>query len=761
MFALGLTWGIRGTCLSKTELGVFAFFATAIGVSTGFSRHPYPSFESCLFLFFGLSLCLLVADSLRTSTIITDEERLLKAARILGSVFSLPLLAGILGWWAYLAEIAPRNGGIGNVFYSPILFRNPQPFGHWNYTGGYALLILPILIALALRDKSKWRPIWWFPVALATLMLFSASSRGALLGSIAALFSLFAIGLYTGILRSQKAVLAAILISFVGLILAATNPRVRALVLSPSSFFQPNEGDVQRLAMANGGVLLFQKRPWIGHGPGMTPFIYPSVRAKLSGGVETAFQLHSTPLQMGVDLGIFGLLGILLLAGLLFRKMKFWFDAPPSTARFFALTASVTLVGYGVMSLTDYQLNVVAITSVSSLLAGLLLAGPAPHAISRPARQSSLLVAAFALLASVSLVPSWRARASYWSAWGENAVTPDISALEKAVDFSPRNTFYLNQLAIHMAEATSAAESPKEKSTLQEKARSLLMRSLEIDPMQEPAITSLAWLFLPNNPSQAERFFRRSLQLIPDRDTLHFGLSLSLLAQNKKEAAANQLALECLVNPSFLASPLWEQQPFLSIRPICIKRLIACYQFCINHPSASEWQKCQLKNAQAFTLWWIGQGPVPASDMLQGATSNQKEFFTWLSKPGAVFPNSNAAWIELERARRSPTHADEILQSSRLQFDKIAVDGAVARLHREQDSIAALLKSPAPDQIGVVQQKINREHYAVIFGYLDGPGYDDLAPRISDAFTQTFAGPLFPPRSNVPGPILDQLQSAP
>jgi hypothetical protein len=44
---------------------------------------------------------------------------------------------------------------------------------------------------------------------------------------------------------------------------------------------------------------------------------------------------------------------------------------------------------------------------------------------------------------------------------------------------------------------------------------------------------------------------------------------------------------------------------------------------------------------------------------------------------------------------------------------------------------------------------------------LDGPGYEDLALRITDAFTVEYAGALFPLRSAIPGPVMIELLQHP
>jgi hypothetical protein len=65
--------------------------------------------------------------------------------------------------------------------------RNPYPFGHANYTGGFALLALPWFASLAKTERGPWRVSWIVGVSLSAFMIFSSGSRGALLGLLAML----------------------------------------------------------------------------------------------------------------------------------------------------------------------------------------------------------------------------------------------------------------------------------------------------------------------------------------------------------------------------------------------------------------------------------------------------------------------------------------------------------------------------------------------------------------------------------------------
>ena len=87
-----------------------------------------------------------------------------------------------------------------------------------------------------------------------------------------------------------------------------------------------------------------------------------------------------------------------------------------------------------------------------------------------------------------------------------------------------------------------------------------------------------------------------------------------------------------------------------------------------------------------------------------------------------------------------------------------ARDGARARLAvAPRAPLGDLLRLPSPDSRGLTSTKITRGHFAIMQRNNDGTGYPDLYPRIRDSFADTFAGPLYPQRGLVPGPVLHAL----
>lgn len=739
--------------LARRVVWALLAVAAAIVLSTSLSLRPRFSFETALFLCSGLALAALSARRVAAADLATTA----RPPRLIGILLALPLLSSAVLWSAQLAQDAPPGNWAEFVLRLTSL-RNLHPAGHWNYTAGLALLALPWLLTLVWNERGGWRALWLLLSAIASAVLLSAASRGASLGIVAALVvAILAWALRRGFRRRTLVLLAAAALA-AGALLAIANPRLRSSLIPGSGHFVPTEGDVQRLGMLQGGTYLFLARPIVGHGAGMTPFVYPSVRARLVGGVETSFQLHSSPLQWAVDHGIVGLAAAVFLGLTLLAATRRWWRRPDSDPFLpYALASACTLVGYAALALTDYQLNVIAIAAAVAFHLGVVLAGcNADSVASRSGlsktRLPSLPLLGGAIGAAVLLIPSWQARQLFWSAWWECEAT-DRSAiagrLRAAAEKAPWMPYYRSHYALFLA--AQAHDRPARAA-----ARRELEISLALDPLQEPCEASLGWLWLTDDASQAERHFRAALALVPDRDTLHLGLAYARLAQRNTVGATAALATECIVNPEFVASPLWDYPPLKELRSAVASETDRQFAAILSHPALPAWRRPALRYTSAFIRWWR-EGAIPTTEELAGAGEIQRRAFLALASGTTVPGRLPPAWSNLAAARNHPADATTLLQ----QVPGIpapAVDGALARLAESASvSLADLLRSPAPSGRGLVSTSIEHGHFAIMHCNLDGPGYPDLHPRLRDSFTDSFVGLLYPPRWLVPGPVLGTL----
>ena len=437
------------------------------------------------------ALFLLLQDWLAA---VPERNRLL-LAQILAGFFAVVATVSFLLWLADVATLSRAE------FFSPLLFemRNAHPLGHSNYTAGLMLLGLPWLLLAAWRDRGWSRRVGLVGALLALLNLFTSGSRGGLLG----LAALGVAGVIVARLGWKRLALGALGTVAVAALLAVANPRIRDLLQPPDPAAAPNLSSVQRSAMLDAGVRMGHDRPLLGWGPGTTPLAYPRYRHSLAGGAENVLQLHCLPIQLLAETGTGGLL---LLAGFCALVAISWRRE---------LVAAVTLVGYGVFALTDYQLDIPIFAAALAALAALLVS---PAAAPAPPRRRRLIAGATVIAAGVIVLAGGRDRA------------PALNA-----------------------EALALAPDPAQHA----RAVALLQQSLALNPDQEIAHFNLGWLLAVPDPVAAEKHFLAAAHLVPDKGGVYFGLGLARLNQGRNEDAARAFALECLNEPLFLASPWW------------------------------------------------------------------------------------------------------------------------------------------------------------------------------------------------------------
>lgn len=720
-------WGAR------LALGLPALVLVASALA---SRLPRFSLEAALPPLFGLGVAWLVAGlaARHGARVATGIAALAGAGVVASTVLYLPGFAASLAdeGWAGWARILVEA-------------RNPHPGGHWNYTGGYALLALPWLAAAALGARRGWRAVWWCAVAAGVFALVTSGSRGAVLGAAAGAATALALlaaarrwrpWMYAAAGGGALAALA---------LLAFANPRLRALAADPASLFTPAEGDVQRLAMLEAGWLLLQRAPWLGHGPGLVPLAYPEVRDRLPGGVESAYQLHAAPVHVAAETGLAGVASCLAfpIVALAAWRRRVRADGAAAWTR----AAAAGLAGYGVFALTDYQFHALAHAALCGALAGWLLA-PAPGG-GRPAVFAVWLPPVGAALAALVLVPGWRARAALADAWFAEPPAR-LEALERAADLAPWNPHLWNHAGFEAARMAGETDDAARRAALEERAARLLRRSLERASAQEPVHAALGWLELGRDPGASAAHFRAALRLLPDRPTLHVGLALASARLGERDNAARFLALEAVADPAFHAL-LPSLADALGVPAFQVDReLRLAWGTVASSPDVPLWRRPVLDYAGAFSLWWR-TGELPSAEALEGAPPLAARFFA----DAPLRERLDAAYPEPVRWLQGASYGAQTEPPAALSA--AAAAGARARL-ASRAGFLDLLRQPAPDGAGVVGSTALRGHFAIFWRNLDGPGYLDLAPRTFDAFSVEVAGFLFPPRGTVPGPVWRELR---
>jgi O-antigen ligase len=577
--------------------------------------------------------------------------------------------------------------------------RNPHPLGHSNYTAGVLLLLLPFGLARLREHRS--RVGWGLAVAAAIFCLFTAGSRAALLG-LAAGGATAGLLLVRSGLWSKRRALQWLAVGAIGVaIFAASNPRVREL-LHPAPGAIPDDSTIQRGAMIHAGELMIGERPFLGWGPGTTPLVYPRFRRDLSGGVDTALQLHNAPLQLAVDTGVTGLAAMLLLLGA--AAWSGWRACLPSAnpGRWpVAAIAGVALAAYGVFALYDFELDVPFFPVAGAICLALLLSRPSAE--SALPRWLALPVLAAALgLAVMPKIPELRSHALLAHAADalENNDPGAFHALAlQASTVDPDDTEALNAVAFQLGERAQRENDPAARSRLTTEAENRFAESLNRNPDQEICETNLAWLLLSHDPALAEKHLLAAANLVPEKEGLGVGLARVALAAGRRDAAVDALAVECLIDPHFLVSPSWNDPANPDLRGPVLTAVHARATAMASEISLAPWQRAELLYLAGFADWLNGKIP-----------------------PGAVVP------VALDAAQRAFFGSD-----------------------RPGQFLAQLAAAQADD---IVLFRSQRPGYGVLMRNLDAPMPVDFYEARHYRLVMTEGAFLLPERLHLPGRLL-------
>jgi uncharacterized protein involved in response to NO len=532
----------------------------------------------------GIAAGLLLFDWLHTDAAQT-EARQAWLERLLGWFF-VAVLADSLGLWLFVDVWPHLQAGKIASLHDLFILRNGHPLGHSNYTGGLAVFMLPWLGACAARTRGRARAGWAAALGLALFMLFTSGSRGGVLGLAGLLLVALMLAWRRGALRPRHAGLLAAAAVALAAVFALVNPRIRDLLATETSSAPPDASAVQRSAMFAAGRRMGADRPLFGWGPGVTPLVYPRYRAQLDGGVETALQLHSTPVQLWADAGAPGLACFLalaaLVAGLLWKKNS---SAAPGLA----------LAGYGIFALADFQLDVPAFMFLAAACAA-ACAPPAP----RPASPRVRAALALAVLAAAALI----------GALGRGDPTPALN---------------VEALALDPAHADQAI--------------ALFEKSLALNPDQEIAHFNLGWLLVVRDPAAAEAHFLAAARLVPDKGGVYFGLGLARFNQGRVDDAAQALALECLNDPVFAASPWWRDTALAPLRAPTAALVAQYYRALDARLPPVRWPGSEVRYSAALSAWLFGQFPGRAVAAV-ATTPARHDFFARDPTPGALLAAS-------------------------------------------------------------------------------------------------------------------------
>jgi uncharacterized protein involved in response to NO len=784
LWLLSIIWQQRRIPLLGNGLDwVAGFFLVSLIASTAFAAYPNQARWYSWAAICGLAALYAVNSWLRSPQ---RRYQLLTWQGYLSLAF---IALSLLLWvsqtlFPELAQLQEfRQYGVNLPFdFSTLELRNWAPIGHQNYVAGYLVLTLPLLIGLGMLRSDRQRWLWFAGAGLGLVDLYTTSSRGGWLGLVVVLIVGFGLLLWQSAIPQRWLMLSSGGVLALLILLVLANNRLRTLITAVLSG-QVAGGELgYRLITATAGWEIGRSQPILGTGLGSVPLLYQQYRPAWAGReAELVYQLHSTPIQVWAELGLLGVLSMVAAIVLLLYLSRRWLkqstDALSESKqdRVIVWSLGAGLVAYGITSLTDYQLDIIAISGAIVIY----LATLASIFRTQTNEKSHDVVAAY----SLSLAPShatvfalfsvgillavivWLVpihRAWMLSSQGfqtlnqlanitdpqqrQTALTTFTQKLDRAHQLAPWEPYYPYQLGWNLGNLAVQATTPQQPEWLQG-SLNWLQVGTEIAPNQEFGYTNAAWLLLDLDPKAATQAFTRAIQLVPAKRSLFLGLGLSLLRQGKPDLAVEAVSLEMLRDPLLITSPVWRSPELKPLYTQAVQRLEAKYATLLAQHTQPDLLNYYLHQCRGALHWWMGDLPVartywdktgqPLSQAVlqitEGKTvSADPQADTAL--PGVLAiaawqnPSDRATWLQRAWIKANQTlPPEEFLQQ------------LVTSMNRST-TFEQWLKQNAPTR----SYRRDRVGFGVLSRHIDGPAPSDFLIVVDNVAMSYFFNDLFP-----------------
>ncbi|HEY9828925.1 MAG TPA: O-antigen ligase family protein [Stenomitos sp.] len=697
-----------------------------------------------------------------------SSERRLKLLTIQGGL-SMAFILVSLGLWlsqTYLPEVArlqalqPLGLNLGYDF-SVLELRNWAPIGHQNYVAGYLVLSVPLLGGLCLSTRSPWKWVWGAGVILGLIDLYTASSRGGWLG-------MLAIAVFGGLVLLTRRQIPLRLRMMTGLggvaalgILLLANNRLRSL-FSASPLDSTGGETAFRLITNTAGWAMGLAHPLFGAGLGSVPLQYQTYRPGWAGReAELVYQLHSTPAQIWSELGGFGVcLGLAITLWLIYWGVRLWRSqvrtADPNLIFTWSLLAA--MLGYSIVSLTDYQLDIVCISGTlfvySAALLSLLRQSIPVHAITTPLGKTTRLkgvswaVVGLLLAVGIWLAPihrAWQLSSLGFNALSQKQLAPLRSNLEEAHRLAPWEPYYAYQLGWNLASFNLPNEDRASRQQRLLQSLEWFRKAVAASPFQEAGASSLGWAELLNGQlPQAMPAFLKATQLVPAKHGGFHSLGLSLLGQQKAELAVAAFALEIVRNPLWLTSPIWSTPQYAAIYPQVQAAVVNLYQQLLQNRPNQDPLTAYLRQCLGGVYWWQGQFAAAEAQWQTSELPLAKQVLAIAQQktPSTDLPILKA-WLEPQQ--RTEWVQKALAQATKSQPDPQLVEAIQAGMAQSK-SLDQWIKQRAP----LRQYQRERAGFGVLSRHIDGPAPLDFFPVAENMAMTLFFADLLPSPSYSP-----------
>ncbi|MEB3290440.1 MAG: O-antigen ligase family protein, partial [Leptolyngbya sp.] len=638
--------------------------------------------------------------------------------------------------------------------------RNWQPIGHQNYVAGYLVLVIPLFVGLAWTTQGRHRWVWIGATGLGLANLYTTSSRGGWLGLVAAgVVGLIVALIYSPLPRRWVLASGAGATALVAVLILSNNRLSQVLSRLASGNWTGGEWSYRAVTNAVGWNM-GKSAPLTGLGPGSVPLVYQAYRPHWAGReAELQFQLHSTPAQLWGELGLWGVVVPVALIGVLLALISRWIrqgagQTPSGLPPFMVWSLIAAGVGFTLLSLTDYQLDIIPISGVlglyvvtlaHTLVPGADAADPSPQHRSPTSRWLAALGLGGCLAMMLWLVPIHRAW--YLSIDGFTALTKQdlnrfAQRLDRAHQLAPWEIYYPYQLGWNLGDLSyQVTDNPDLRSRLEQDAIAWFERGNSTVPYQEFGHSNLGWLLIQqNDPAAAKASFQRSIDLLPAKSGVFFGLGFSCWQMGDRACAVDAFALELMRHPVVLTSPMWRFGTLAPLYTSVTDRLETLYGDLLAQHTDDPALTAFLHQGRGTLRWWIGAGDAAAEDWARAGGPVAQALLT-LTQGGTVDPETLpvspakyaiAAWQRpdqrqalLEKAW--VTQPEDLPQLADSLPDPAMIANLVASMDNATD-FKDWLQRTAP----IWQPRSERLGFGVLSRHIDGPTPSDFYPRVEN-----------------------------
>lgn len=634
--------------------------------------------------------------------------------------------------------------------FSIIELRNWAPIGHQNYVAGYLLLCLPLITGLGFLHKGRQRWLWFAGVGLGLVDLYTTNSRGGWLGLIVlvSVSLLFLLG-YSGLPRLWLGLMGiTALTTIVGVI--SRDDRFGHLITDIIN--GRTDGQLAyRLINITTGWRMGIAHPFTGIGLGGVPLLYQSYRPTWAGREsELIYQLHTTPSQLWAEMGIWSIASSLGAIALFIYLLCRWFKQSRQaeyTDRVLIWCIGASLLAYGVMSLTDYQLDNICIsTTLVIFLACLSSTFRQQELYLKPAKSLSIIGLGLVMAVIVWLVPlhrAWQLSHSGFSALAQNNVYAFVQSLTRASQLAPWEPYYPYQLGWNLGNLALQTTDISQRKKLTKDAIAWLEKGVKASPYREFGYSNLGWLLVHSRQPGAVKHFINSAQLVPAKRGVFYGLGFGLLSQGKVDLAIEAFSLEGLRNPlEIVTSPIWRSPELSPIYPQILKRMETQYTELLQQQDNAYWHLCR-----GSLYWWQGNLAAASRDWEVSSPAIGKAILNLASRTeiGSISLNLVTSPANLViQAWLHPTQRSLLLEQAWLKQNQTNIPPEILEElligMNQAESFTQWLQEYAP----ATQYRRQRLGFGVISRHIDGSIPTDFLIVVDNIVVSTWFNALFP-----------------